>query len=548
MDKTKDLNGSSSAENDAIAGSSNDDKYRIYASVAFMVVVLVIGLPMWWKTTEVYRVSLPYSDIHDLSESLIQINLTVGIFTHKPERSALLIEELNNAFKNSDLWNIQFDQIPQIEGADKIKTPAALEAMILKHYPVKTGDFIFIEWTNLQEDVLLTTDRSALIKPDTTSSKLQNVLNINILQTHRMRAILTEDEDERRTMTKNSPPQLQYDVIISVLNPRPDLMDVKWNVQLATKTYIQPFLDAVSEISNFTLKTQWKYQLPIDGNLKQIRDASKLGRHYALHDTSMPHIITSIEKNLGAGITDNSVINMVVYVPSCDIAPIHIYKDKDVKATRNKVDSFISPKWGGVIISNPPEEACRAYNENLEKVSFYINTNDVMQIMLYQLHKLLDIHVDVTLAGVKADDVDQISPRTWEYDAFIRRSVVNHIITSTHTLQSLIQLLDEISYIVINDDVGLAVNEAYEEILKAKLHLQNGDLLKASTHAKKAFASSEKAFFDASLLAQLYFPDEQKYAIYIPLFLPIMVPVVSSLSMLKKYYGASKAATKLKTN
>ncbi|XP_055903161.1 GPI transamidase component PIG-S-like isoform X1 [Eupeodes corollae] len=544
MDKSKDLN---SSENDA-TGSSNDDKYRMYASVAFMVVVLVIGVPMWWKTTEVYRVSLPYSDIRDLSESLIQINMTVGIFTLKPDRSALLIDELSNAFQNNDLFNIQFEQIPQIGSVDKIKTPAALEALILKHYPVKTGDFIFIEWPSLQEDVLLTTDRSAFIKSDTSSSKLQNVLNINILQTHRIRAILAEDEDERHAMTKNSPPQLQYDVIVSVLNPRPDLMDVKWNVQLATKTYIQPFLDAVNKISNFTLKTQWKYQLPIDVNLKQVRDASSLGRHYALHETSMPHIITSIEKNLGAGITDNSVINMVVYVPPCDIAPIHIYKEKDVLATRNKVDSFISPKWGGVIISNPPEEACRSYNENLEKVSFYVNTNDVMQIMLYQLHKLLDIHVEVTLAGVKADDVDQISPRVWEYDAFIRRSVVNHIITSTHTLQSLIQLLDEISYIVINDDVGVAVNEAYEEILKAKMHLQEGDLLTASKHAKKAFASSEKAFFDASLLAQLYFPDEQKYAIYIPLFLPIMVPVISSLAMLRKYYGIKKSASKLKTN
>lgn len=32
-------------------------------------------------------------------------------------------------------------------------------------------------------------------------------------------------------------------------------------------------------------------------------------------------------------------------------------------------------------------------------------------------------------------------------------------------------------------------------------------------HARKAYESSEKAFFDPSLLALLYFPDDQKYVV-----------------------------------
>lgn len=71
-------------------------------------------------------------------------------------------------------------------------------------------------------------------------------------------------------------------------------------------------------------------------------------------------------------------------------------------------------------------------------------------------------------------------------------------------------------------------------MIKAKESLANHELMKASDLAQKAFLASEQAFFDASLLAQLYFPDEQKYAIYIPLFLPIMVPVITSFSMMVK--------------
>ena len=78
--------------------------------------------------------------------------------------------------------------------------------------------------------------------------------------------------------------------------------------------------------------------------------------------------------------------------------------------------------------------------------------------------------------------------------------------------------------------------------------MAGNEMLKASDYAKQAFESSEKAFFDASLLAQLYFPDEQKYAIYIPLFLPIMVPVLTSFSMIKKLlikFRAKPLKTKL---
>lgn len=68
---------------------------------------------------------------------------------------------------------------------------------------------------------------------------------------------------------------------------------------------------------------------------------------------------------------------------------------------------------------------------------------------------------------------------------------------------------------MINDDVGREVNEAYSGIVLAKRYLLQSDLQKAVIHAKRAFAAAEKAFFDPSLLALLYFPDDQKYEMHI---------------------------------
>lgn len=87
---------------------------------------------------------------------------------------------------------------------------------------------------------------------------------------------------------------------------------------------------------------------------------------------------------------------------------------------------------------------------------------------------------------------------------------------------------------MIDDKVGTAITNSYGDILAAKVALLEHRLTDASALAKRAFVASERGFFDASLLAQLYFPDEQKYAIYIPLFLPVMVPVLSSFNMLRK--------------
>jgi phosphatidylinositol glycan class S len=122
----------------------------------------------------------------------------------------------------------------------------------------------------------------------------------------------------------------------------------------------------------------------------------------------------------------------------------------------------------------------------------------------------------------------------------MRTNLIYFIQSATTTLQSLIQLLEGIDYIVINDEVGAAIRTSYQHIKMAKQLLAINDVDAAVQHAKIAHQSAEKAFFDPSMLALLYFPGEQKYAIYIPLFLPIMIPVIFSLNSLKKHFLGRK--------
>ena len=73
------------------------------------------------------------------------------------------------------------------------------------------------------------------------------------------------------------------------------------------------------------------------------------------------------------------------------------------------------------------------------------------------------------------------------------------------------------------------VSSTVTSLQLAVAELEAGNLGFALQYSKEAILASERAFFDPSLLHLLYFPDDQKFAIYIPLFLPMCVPILLSL-------------------
>ncbi|XP_059610001.1 GPI transamidase component PIG-S-like isoform X1 [Phlebotomus argentipes] len=525
--------------------NTETDKYQIYASAVFIVVIIGIGVPMWWKTTEVYRVSLPYEGINELHDTPIRPVSSIFIYTKDISRANLLVGELQGYFLNTSLLTVDFKAISLSEDeVAGVKTPASLENKILQRYPVKVGEFLFAEWSQLseKESIVVTADRTAFIAPGTTSTKIAQVLKTWIFQEFKIKSILNSRNNSKALRHKTAAPQSHYDILITIMNPRPDLQNVKWNVRYAAENYITPFLNEISVLSNFTLKTQWKYQVPFQYSSKQIHDNSTLKRHFALDEDSLPHIVTAVEKNIGHEISNNPCFQLVVYVPPCSKAPVYIYNKKRERATLNNIDAFLSPKWGGIVIANPAERVCVKYMEDQQKVDVVINSNEISLTLLYLLRKLTDIDVDIPISEATMTEITSISPRKWEVDVYMRNSAIHLIQSSIVTLSSLTSLLKDISYIVINDAVGQAVEDSYRNIVKALTALKANDLHLAVNLAKKAHEASETAFFDPSLLALLYFPDEQKYAIYIPLFLPVLIPVLMSMNAIRKSWSKRQAS------
>lgn len=65
-------------------------------------------------------------------------------------------------------------------------------------------------------------------------------------------------------------------------------------------------------------------------------------------------------------------------------------------------------------------------------------------------------------------------------------------------------------------------NAKYEQ---AATSLPSSPLI-ALSHLSQSLTYASSAYYNPSMLALLYFPDEHKYAVYTPLFGPMMVPLL----------------------
>ncbi|XP_011639275.1 GPI transamidase component PIG-S isoform X3 [Pogonomyrmex barbatus] len=373
-----------------------DEKYRVYASMSFAILLLGVGMPLWWHTTTVPRVMLPYTGIDELSQLDIRITTKITVAALSVNRAELLAREIKQTFANAEIYHLDVDyQVISNNLLASAFTYHELEK-VASTFDVDIGGLLLLEATNLNDAVLIGSKRTLYFSTETDIAKLMQVLSEWIL--HDKSLALTKntlaeptlynlDEENRRRF----PASLTYDVLITLVNPDPEKQKVIWDLKTVTKEYMQPFLDELSVLSNFSIKSQWLYLLPLDVNPRRIPDSSPSRRHFALRESILPQLVTPLEKKLASQVSLHPCINLVVYMVPCDNAPLHIYTHS---GHRSRVDSnmeaFLSPRWGGVVLINPPLEVCENARED-EMVTIIPEETAIVGTLLAQLRLLLGI-------------------------------------------------------------------------------------------------------------------------------------------------------------
>jgi len=94
---------------------------------------------------------------------------------------------------------------------------------------------------------------------------------------------------------------------------------------------------------------------------------------------------------------------------------------------------------------------------------------------------------------------------------------------------SLARLTLSLPSIPIPKTVAASVSRSISHLHNTCSDLKEGKFKSALSNARIAEYEAEKGFFEKSMVGQVYFPDEHKVAVYLPLLGPIGVPLIMAL-------------------
>jgi phosphatidylinositol glycan class S len=327
-------------------------------------------------------------------------------------------------------------------------------------------------------------------------------------------AITTPSKDKNPSWTLRRPVAAPaFDVLFSLMIPEPERFHPQWKIEEAIENYVAPMLKDISDLFDVSIKSQILYLTSL--NLK----TKSSGENFVTADDL--GLAINVDSQLSSHVSSKPTLNFLTYIPTIKQSPLKI-QDSNGDVTLN--NAFLVPRWGGVVILN-------TNNTDLDM-------HHMMSVYVSQFRSLIGLdyfNQDLVFkVGQHKTNINQV-----ERDFLLRLGCVENLAVARLTMQGLSHLLTQISNIVINEEISkevyLAVSDYQDSI---KLAAEATKLEAAFHSSKKSFLSAEKAFYDDTLLALLYFPEDQKYAIYIPLFLPITISFMGSfLPFMKKRFG-----------
>lgn len=278
-----------------------------------------------------------------------------------------------------------------------------------------------------------------------------------------------------------------------------------WDIDKALEEYISPLLRPLSSISDFTIDTQVQLFASFSPSIAGPTFNTEKN-HWTLHYGDLTGFVNAAEWPLSPSIGEGPTINFVLYVPSPDKKPLLI--------DENAGSSWIIPQWGGVQIHNAP--TAQPNNLTLDDL------RPDMLIFADQLAGLLGVPPSPPSLSLRMSSLT-------------RERATALILSASSTLGALSRLTLKLTSIAIPDSVAKSVDETLHRLEQACSNLRDGQFQLALENARIAETEVEKAFFEPSMVGQVYFPEEHKVAVYVPLLGPMAVPLImSGIKELKK--------------
>jgi len=499
-------------------------------SIIMLCVCVLLGLPVWWNTTKVYRAPLPHARITELQNITVSMNLKIQVFAD--DSVWFLMENIGDVL--GIYKHIQFDvqrfgiehldhgygnSVDESSYCEQLQKFEKHNSMIYNVYPVITDAESFRYFCPSGFSYVLRANKSEI--RETMVSLFRTILPLT--QVSNLESRLKRNVD----VTNSLPLSPGYEIAftLAVAEPTAKLIP-RWDIEETIDSILKPVLAKLHFLGPFKVSSQVLYYTDVGVVPHKVNDDGNETAYYYYSKAKLPLIMNPLETRLNTYTSTDAGLNFIIYIPPAKHTPL-FFKSK--KAGLN--NAFHSPRWGGIQIHNLIETTSGNGNERIETESY-------MKTFTLQLLTLNGLDANEN-ARYFARNERQLLTKPMRTRLMVLK-VFEHLKTSILTLSSLSKLLDEIANIVIRDEIKELIETSVRNIDQALESIDGGDIESAMRFSKVAFESSEKAFYDWSLLALLYFPDDQKYAIYVPLFLPISLPVFLSFFNAVKFLRGKK--------
>ncbi len=301
----------------------------------------------------------------------------------------------------------------------------------------------------------------------------------------------------------------------------PNAIPSSWEIGAALEEYLAPLLDSFSSISNFTVDSQVQLYASFSPSVQEPRYDTERGA-WTLRNEDLSGFINAAEWPLSPSIGKGPTVNFVLFVPSEDKSPL-VVKD-------NGANNWIIPQWGGVVILNQPLSDSEAISTPSK-----LSKGAIRPVLTIFSHQLL------SLLGTPQTP----SSLTLRFLTLTRIRAASLLLSASSTLGSLARLTLALPSISIPESVAASVDKTISHLNQACTDLRDGKFHSALNNARIAEAEAERGFFEKSMVGQVYFPDEHKVAVYLPLLGPVGVPLVlGAFKELKRIWAKWKKTRK----
>lgn len=462
---------------------------------------LFIGIPLWFKLTEIYRAPLPSNFIQFL-QNHENIDVQIHNKVYLKVIDGLDFPDITQAVQ------VQVDyELHKLNQDPLNKLIIDWNVTLYDEPPPSEEDHVLILELGTGEGISINEEKRETTLYYTFSSVKNNDLPFFIAQSLLYHLF---DEEIKFFQTKNrnikSINSIQYSpkIHLSFKLLTGDGYPIDWDIKNAIDEYFEPVKYLFKDFVNFTIDSEIIYFTKL--NLQNEEEIF-------LNSNNLSTILDFSDWGVSSNQFSYPTLNFILFFPSESQSPL-IFENND--------ESFLIPQWGSIIFETKSIEPDTFITKEFLFPNFQIFTSELFTLLGLPLH-----------------------PKTPKIrlDSLIKLTTILNLNQGLNSLSSLLKLSKSLPNISVPKTIQNNVKNSLNSRMETIKLLQSSDFNGALLESIKVLKFSEEAFFDREMVQQAFFPQEHKVAVYLPLLGPLTLML--SFALLRvlmeiKQYNRSK--------